>query len=192
MSSQVATSPVLQTSLTPHQQVDQLYKSHHTWLKSWIQHKVSCHYLASELAQDTFLRLLTRNKVIEFDSLLGVKRYLRTIGNGLCVDTWRKAAIEKAWLEAVSLQPQSLAISAEEHYVIIETLCDIDQMLQRLPEKVARAFIMSQVDGLTYQKIALKLEVSVRMVKKYMARAMMECMLLEVTSNSCDITAVEQ
>ena len=163
----------------PHQQVEQLYKNHHSWLHSWIRQKIGCHDTAADLAHDAFLRIISRKKIISLDSFAGAQRYLRTIGNGLCVDMWRKKAIEQAWLESVAHQPQQLAISAEQHTLIVETLCEIDQMLQRLPTKVANAFIMSQIDGLTYQQIALKLEVSVRMVKKYMARAMLECVLLE-------------
>ena len=163
----------------PHKQVEQLYKNHHSWLHNWIRQKIGCHDTAADLAHDVFLRIIYRKNTITLDSFAGAQRYLRTIGNGLCVDMWRKKAIEQAWLESVTHQPQQLAISAEQHTLIVETLCEIDQMLQRLPTKVANAFIMSQIDGLTYQQIALKFEVSVRMVKKYMARAMLECVLLE-------------
>ena len=163
----------------PHKQVEQLYKNHHSWLHKWIRQKIGCHDTAADLAHDVFLRIIYRKNTITLDSFAGAQRYLRTIGNGLCVDMWRKKAIEQAWLESVTHQPQQLAISAEQHTLIVETLCEIDQMLQRLPTKVANAFIMSQIDGLTYQQIALKFEVSVRMVKKYMARAMLECVLLE-------------
>ena len=163
----------------PHKQVEQLYKNHHSWLHKWIRQKIGCHDTAADLAHDVFLRIISRKNTITLDSFAGAQRYLRTIGNGLCVDMWRKKAIEQAWLESVTHQPQQLAISAEQHTLIVETLCEIDQMLQRLPTKVANAFIMSQIDGLTYQQIALKFEVSVRMVKKYMARAMLECVLLE-------------
>ena len=163
----------------PHKQVEQLYNDHHSWLHNWIRQKIGCHDTAADLAHDVFLRIIYRKNTITLDSFAGAQRYLRTIGNGLCVDMWRKKAIEQAWLESVTHQPQQLAISAEQHTLIVETLCEIDQMLQRLPTKVANAFIMSQIDGLTYQQIALKFEVSVRMVKKYMARAMLECVLLE-------------
>lgn len=53
-------------------------------------------------------------------------------------------------------------------------------MLQGLPEKVRTAFLMSQVGGSTYAKIATELSVSERMVKKYMAQAMLHCLRLEV------------
>ena len=70
-------------------------------------------------------------------------------------------------------------ISPEDSAIIIETFCELDDMLRRLPEKVATAFILSQIEGLTYRDIALKLNVSERTIKNYMARAMMECVLIE-------------
>ncbi|WJN57561.1 hypothetical protein OH686_02360 [Pseudomonas sp. SO81] len=58
------------------------------------------------------------------------------------------------------------------------TLLQIDAMLRRLPGKVRDAFLMAQLDGLTYAQIAVKLGVSERMVKKYMAQAMLHCLTL--------------
>ena len=63
--------------------------------------------------------------------------------------------------------------------MIIETLLEIDAMLDKLPVKVRQAFLLAQIDGLTYQEIGKIIGVSERMVKKYMATAMMHCMLLK-------------
>ena len=52
-------------------------------------------------------------------------------------------------------------------------------MLMRLPAKVREAFLMAQVEGVTYATIAERLEVSERMVKKYMAQAFLHCAVLE-------------
>ena len=38
---------------------------------------------------------------------------------------------------------------------------------------------MAQVDGMPYREIAVELGVSERMIKKYMAQAMLECALIE-------------
>ncbi len=51
-------------------------------------------------------------------------------------------------------------------------------MLARLPAKASAAFLMSQLHGMTYAAIAAELGVSERMIKKYMAQAMLHCLLL--------------
>jgi RNA polymerase sigma-70 factor (ECF subfamily) len=74
--------------------------------------------------------------------------------------------------------------SSEDRAIVIETLCRVGAMLERLPEKVATAFVLSQLHGMRYGEIAARLGVSERMVKKYMARAMLSCVLLEAESRS--------
>lgn len=54
---------------------------------------------------------------------------------------------------------------------MLESLHEIDAMLNRLGHKVRRAFLLSQFQGMCYSDIAVELEVSVSSVKKYMAKA---------------------
>ena len=79
-------------------------------------------------------------------------------------------------MEVLAARPEEVEISPEDHAVIVETFCEIDEMLRRLPPKVARAFLLAQIDGLTYKDIGHRLGVSERTVKSYMAKAMLECM----------------
>ena len=53
-------------------------------------------------------------------------------------------------------------------------------MLRTLPAKARTAFLLAQVHGLTYREIAGQIAVSERTVKKYMAQAMYQCLLLEI------------
>lgn len=43
-----------------------------------------------------------------------------------------------------------------------------------------RAFLWSQLEGLTYQQIAERLKVSERTIKRYMAQAYEHCLLVEL------------
>lgn len=56
--------------------------------------------------------------------------------------------------------PEELAPSLEQRLIILETLHEIDALLADLSELVRRAFLLSQVDGLTYPVIAEMLGVS--------------------------------
>jgi RNA polymerase sigma-70 factor (ECF subfamily) len=47
--------------------------------------------------------------------------------------------------------------------------------LDGLPPKARSAFLLSQLDGLTYPEIAQRLEVSLSSVQQYMVRAMTAC-----------------
>jgi DNA-directed RNA polymerase specialized sigma subunit, sigma24 homolog len=109
-------------------------------------------------------------------SLNEPRAYLTTIAKRLLVNHWRRGTIEKAYLERLSAYPEEIAISAEESAIILEVLRDIDELLNQLPTKVRSAFLMAQLDDLTYVEIGHRLGVSDRMVRKYMAQAMFQCL----------------
>lgn len=132
---------------------------------------------AADLAHDAFLRLLLRPR--SFDSTLSLRAYLGRMANGMCVDLWRRQSLERAWAEELARAPEQTQSDAEHRALVLEALCEIDAMLALLPEKVRQAFLMAQVEEMTYREIAEHLSVSERMVKKYMARAMVHCALHE-------------
>lgn len=155
--------------------LEQVYSNHHGWLYGWLWRKLGSREDAADLAQDTFLRLLSSKSG---DALHEPRAYLRTVAHGLMVNHWRRLEIERAYLGALAARPELEAPSPEERALVLESLMHIDAMLDKLPPKVRQAFLMSQLDGLTYLQIAQVLGVSDRMVKKYMAQAMLQCMLL--------------
>jgi len=165
---------------TAQHEVAALYRHHHGWLSDWLRRRLGNTADAADLAQDAFLRLLL--KPVPLRTAPQARHYLRTMANGLCVDLWRRREVEQAWLEALAAHPHASAPSAEERAIVIESLCRLGAMLARLPENVASAFVLSQLHGLRYREIAQRLQVSERSVKKYMARAMLHCLLLEASS----------
>lgn len=154
-----------------------LYRNHHGWLQGWLRRRLGCAADAADLAQDAFLRLLANPR--QFNSPPEARGYLRSMANGLCIDLWRRREVEQAWLQTLACRPEALEPSPEQRALIVETLLEIGDMLGRLPQKAAAAFVMAQVDGLPYREIAAQLGVSERMVKKYMALAMLQCALIE-------------
>lgn len=157
------------------QLVESLYSHHHGWLYQWLWRKMGCRDGAADLAHDTFLRVLSATPG---EILREPRAYLSTIANGLMVNHWRRLELERAYLAALAVCEPGLAVSPEERALTLEALLQVDRMLEALSPKARQAFLLSQLDGLTYAAIAVQLEVSERMVKKYMAQAMLQCMLL--------------
>ncbi|QJD93420.1 sigma-70 family RNA polymerase sigma factor [Duganella dendranthematis] len=155
--------------------VETLYSSHHGWLHQWLWRKLGCRDGAADLAHDTFVRLLSAKPL---DALREPRAYLSTIANGLLVNHWRRLTLERAYLEVLAQQEAALAPSPEERALTIEALMQVDAMLRKLSVKAREAFLLSQTEGLTYAVIAEQLQVSERMVKKYMAQAMLQCLLI--------------
>ena len=154
-----------------------LYSDHHGWLQSWLRRKLDNAFDAADLAQDTFLRLLLKNAALR--DITTPRIYIAHIAKGLLIDYWRKQSLKRDYLHALTVCGDANLPSQELQAMIIETLLEIDAMLDKLPVKVRQAFLLAQIDGLTYQEIGKIIGVSERMVKKYMATAMMHCMLLK-------------
>lgn len=154
--------------------IAELYSNHNGWLKGWLRTRLNCSETAADLAQDTFVRLLRKDKgnlVIREP-----RAYLTRVAQRLVINHWRRQDIEQAYLEALALQPEPLVPSVEEQQIIIETIMEVDAMLRSLPDKVHQAFLLSRMDGLTYSAIAQQLGVTERSIKNYMAQAMLHCL----------------
>lgn len=156
------------------QQLHTLYADHHGWLHAWLRNKLGCMFTAEDLTQDTFLRLLVRPR--ELDARQNPRAYLTTIAKGLVVDHWRREEIERVWLAALMERPETVHPSAEHQAIIIETLMEVDRILSTLQDKPREAFLLAHLHDMTYAEIGARLGVSERMVKKYMAQAMLHCL----------------
>ncbi|MFY9993654.1 MAG: ferric citrate uptake sigma factor FecI [Leclercia sp.] len=157
--------------------LESLYGAHHGWLKGWLTHKLQSAFDADDIAQDTFLRVMGNDAL---SSLRDPRSFLCTVARRVMVDLFRRNALEKAYLEMLALMPEALAPSAEDRESQLETLQLIDTMLDGLSGKTREAFLLSQLEGLTYSEIAQKLAVSVSSVKKYVAKAVEHCLLFRL------------
>jgi len=157
--------------------IENLFKEHSPWLQRWLNAKLEQRSDAEDLSQDTFVRVLRRG---ELEQVNNPRAYLLTIARGLTVDLYRRRSLERQYLESLALLPELEHPSAETHHLIIESLIEIDQMLDGLGTKVKTVFILSQFEGLTYVQIAERMKVSRRSVVNYMAKAMEHCCLYRI------------
>ena len=160
-----------------HSAVNDLYCDHHGWLKGWLRKRLGNSCDAADLAQDTFVRVIKARNALEIRE---PRPYLSRVAKGLLVDLFRRRSLEQAWLEALANVPQVEQPSLEEQAILLQALLQIDRMLQGLGAKVRQTFILSQFDGLTYPQIAERLNISVRSVNNYMAKAMEHCCLMQI------------
>jgi len=152
------------------------YVEHHGWLSAWLRRRLGCTHSAADLAQDTFVRVLLRPQVLP--TLREPRAYLSTLAKGVVSEHWRRQALERAYLEALALMPEPLALSPEERLELLQTLDEIDAMLDGLAPKAREAFVLSQLEGLTYAAIAERLQISERTVKRYMQQGFERCLAL--------------
>ncbi|MFW1744634.1 sigma-70 family RNA polymerase sigma factor [Acinetobacter guillouiae] len=157
----------------PNHDITQLYQEHHSWVYAWLYKKLGNSSDAADLAQDTFLRVMARRQQIE---LLQPRAYLTTVAKGLMINWIQRKHIERAYLDVLALQPELEEISPEQHCLIIESLLEVTQLLEQLPVVVRDTFLYAQLEGLKYDEIAVKLDISLSSVKRYMKKAYVHCL----------------
>lgn len=154
------------------QEVQTLYSDHHRWLQGWLRRKLGCAYDAADIAQDVFIRILTRRQPVQ---AAAPRAYLSTIARGLVIDHWRRRELEQAWLETLAAMPEAEVPSPESRLIFLETLIAIDRVLDSLKPEVRNAFLLAQIEGLTCPQIAERLDVSLATAERYVAKALRRC-----------------
>ncbi|MFF7706664.1 sigma-70 family RNA polymerase sigma factor [Pseudomonas sp. NPDC007930] len=159
-----------------HAALGALYRTHHSWLRGWLRQRLGNPCDAADLAQDTFVKILKAHCVEQIEQ---PRRYLSVVAKGLMVDLFRRRSLEHAYLDTLAQLPGDQQPCLEQQAILLETLHAVDAMLAGLGAKVRLAFLLSQLDGLTYPQIAEQLGISVRSVNNYVAKAMAHCCLMQ-------------
>lgn len=167
------TIPVVK--LVTWQQAHDLYNNHHGWLQKWLYRRLGNTLDAADIAQDVFMRVLTRRQPSQIEE---PRAYLSSIARGLVVDHWRRRELEQIWLEILAILPEPETPAPESRLIFLETLIEIDRVLDSLKPAVRTAFLLAQIDGLTCPQIAKHLGVSVATVERYIAKVLRQCYTL--------------
>ena len=152
------------------EQVKSIYDAHHGWLECWLRKRLGNASDAADIAQDTFVRVLSREMAMREPRAM-----LTTIAQGMVANLYRRRDIELAYAQALAARPEQHAMSPETRAIMLETLVEIDALLNSLPPLVRDAFLLSQLDGMGQADIATRLGISLATVKRHIARAMLQC-----------------
>ena len=152
--------------------VNDLYVDHQPWLTGWLQRRLGCPHSAADLTQDTFVRLLSNR---EMPALNEPRAFLTTLAKRVLFNHYRRQDIERAYYQTLLQLPEQEAPSEEHRAIILETLLELDRLLDGLPLLAKRAFLLAQVDGLTYNEIAGQLGISLATVKRHLQKAALRC-----------------
>lgn len=155
----------------------ELYSDHHGWLRGWLRKKLGCSDLAADIAHDTFVRILSARDVLA--GLNEPRAYLTTTARRLLVDHVRRQRIEQAYLSELALVSQTMdsAPAPEAVLAAIQSLQELVCALGDLSDNAREAFLLHYLDGESQSEVAVRLGVSVRMVQKYLAQALLRCHL---------------
>ena len=150
-----------------------LYREHHGWLVQMLRRRLSGNSEnAADLAHDTFERVMRSESRAAFDEPRG---FLTTVAKRLLIDQSRRRAIEQAYLETLASRSEAVEPSPETHALVVEALDAVCRMMEQLPPRVRRVFVLAQVEGQPYLDIARQLGISVAAVQRDMVKAWQHC-----------------
>lgn len=125
-----------------------LYRDHHGWLVQMLRRRLSGNSEnAADLAHDTFERVMRSESRAAFAEPRG---FLTTVAKRLLIDQSRRRAIEQAYLETLALRSEDVEPGPETHALVVEALDAVCRMMEQLPPRVRRVFVLAQVEGHAY------------------------------------------
>lgn len=160
--------------------VDSLFRTHNGWLTQWLRKQRWTVKAPEDLASEVFLALLA---MPHLDAVREPRAMMVTIARRLIYDARRRNQLQCAYEAELSALPESYDLSAEERLIMHQALEAIWGMLSTLSTKAQAAFLMSRIDGMAYAEIAAELNVSVSMVRKYVAQGLRAAYLAQLQTS---------
>lgn len=125
--------------------------------------------IREDIVQDVFAALWEDRKKLIIEN--SVRYYLVVAVKNHCLNHIRKENLNRNYREFVMNRPFA-GQEANEIYLLTELYELLDRSLSKLPETYRIVFEMHQLEGKTYEEIALTLNISVRTAKRYKSLVM--------------------
>ncbi len=158
----------------PADSLDALYKGYHGWLLGWLRRRLECPHNAADMAQDTFIRLLSAGSYVAPNE---PRAFLATVARRLLMDRGRRQKLEQAYREELARHAEYLeqAPSAEQVMAAVQALEHIARALQAMAPRMRQVFVLRHLDGLGHAEIAAQLNVSTKTVQNDLVQALLQC-----------------
>ena len=144
-----------------------LFESHFDALRTHIFYRCGDTDLASDLAQEAFMRLWEKRESLHTEHL---KALLYKIANDCFVSSYRRKQTRDAY--AKYCQVSHVGESPHEQMAYEETKQRYVKVLTEMPEGQRVAFLLSRNEELSYAEIAFRLQISVKAVEKRISSAL--------------------
>ena len=125
---------------------------------------------AQELAQEAYLRLL---RASDAKLIRDPVAYLFRIARNLLYEWYTSSPPPAEPLHEFELVDEGLTV--EDRAEISQHMDRLEEVLRHLSPKCRAVILMHRRDGMTYDEIAARLEISSSMVKKYLSQGLARC-----------------
>ena len=147
-----------------------LFEAHHWKIHQYALRLLRDESLSDDIVQDTFLHFWLQRSALEDHR--SIVPYLYVIARRTIIDHWRKAATSKAFLDRLFHRIQTSDNTTEEEINANELTYITESGLQQLSAQQRAVFMLSREEGLTYQQIADRIQISRDTVKYHLVNAL--------------------
>ncbi len=144
-----------------------IFNTHFTDVRNYLYYRSGDQDLATDVAQETFIRLWEKSSELEVDNL---KALLYKIAGDLLVTQLRKRKVVLRY--KARIVEDQFNESPHDLMRYKELLLNYERALESLPEKQRTVFLLSRMDGMKYFEIAENLGLTVKAVEKRMKNAL--------------------
>jgi RNA polymerase sigma-70 factor (family 1) len=138
-----------------------LFDKHFDSVRSYLFYRGADKELATDLAQDVFMRIWEKQLAIEPE---GILRLLYKIAGDMFISRYRRGTLELNYRRTLKFNASD--VTPEERLQYNELKENYAKALAQLNEKQRTVFLMSRMEGLKYHEIAERLNISVKAVEK--------------------------
>jgi RNA polymerase sigma factor (sigma-70 family) len=144
-----------------------LFDKHFDSVRSYLFYRGADKELATDLAQDVFLRIWEKQLAIEPK---GILRLLYKIAGDMFISRYRRETLELNYRKTLKFNDRD--VTPEERLQYNELKENYTKALAQLNEKQRTVFLMSRMEGLKYHEIAERLNISIKAVEKRMSNTL--------------------
>ncbi|GAB3111538.1 sigma-70 family RNA polymerase sigma factor [Aestuariicella hydrocarbonica] len=127
---------------------------------------------ASDIAHQAFERFMA---VAEPERIEQPRAYLYQLARNLVVDGLRREQVRSQHAQSELASEEATAVSPLQTALGTEQLQVLQQVIETLPAKRRRAFVLNRVYQMSYKEVAEDMDISVDAVKKHVLRALETC-----------------
>lgn len=153
--------------------VDAFVREHQAELLNFFRGRVARPQDAADLAQESWSRMMH----YRLDTVASSRGLLFTIARNVLKNHWRWSALRQIEqsTDFTELDVSSDAPGPDRHLQAAIDLEALEAAVVALPPKCRTVFLLSRIEGLSNAEVAQRCGISVKMVEKHLAKAIVTC-----------------
>jgi RNA polymerase sigma-70 factor (ECF subfamily) len=153
--------------------VDAFVREHQAELLNFFRGRVRRPQDAADLAQESWSRMMH----YRLDTVASSRGLLFTIARNVLKNHWRWSALRQIEqsTDFAELEVSSDAPGPDRHLQASLDLEALEAAVIALPPKCRTVFLLSRIEGLSNAEVAQRCGISVKMVEKHLAKAIVAC-----------------